>query len=137
MLVGLPAFMLVLYGFALNFDVRHVALAVQDLDGSRGSRDLLASFVNSTYFDVTVVAEAGDDLERITRSRAAKAVLVIPAASATTSRRGGARRCSCCSTAPTPRRPRRSSATRAPSRQRRTSACSTAPWPAPGRSRPR
>jgi drug efflux transport system permease protein len=78
MLVGLPAFMLVLYGFALNFDVRHVALAVQDLDGSRGSRDLLASFVNSTYFDVTVVAEAGDDLERITRSRAAKAVLVIP-----------------------------------------------------------
>jgi len=78
MLVGLPAFMLVLYGFALNFDVRHVALAVQDLDGSRGSRDLLSAFVNSTYFDVTVVADAGDDLERITRSRAAKAVLVIP-----------------------------------------------------------
>ena len=78
MLVGLPAFMLVLYGFALNFDVRHVALAVQDLDGSRASRDLLSAFVNSTYFDVTAVAEAGDDLERITRSRAAKVVLVIP-----------------------------------------------------------
>lgn len=78
MLVGLPAFMLVLYGFALNFDVRHVALAVQDLDGSRSSRDLLSSFVNSTYFDVTAVAGAGDDLEHITRSRAAKAVLVIP-----------------------------------------------------------
>jgi ABC-2 type transport system permease protein len=78
MLVGLPAFMLVLYGFALNFDVRHVALAVQDLDGSRASRDLLAAFTNSTYFDVTAVAEAGDDLERITRSRTAKAVLVIP-----------------------------------------------------------
>jgi ABC-2 type transport system permease protein len=78
MLVGLPAFMLVLYGFALNFDVRHVALAVQDLDGSRASRDLLAAFTNSTYFDVTAVAEAGDDLEQITRSRAAKAVLVVP-----------------------------------------------------------
>jgi ABC-2 type transport system permease protein len=78
MLVGLPAFMLVLYGFALNFDVRHVALAVQDLDGSRASRDLLSAFVNSTYFDVTAVAEAGDDLEEITRSRAAKVVLVIP-----------------------------------------------------------
>jgi ABC-2 type transport system permease protein len=78
MLIGLPAFMLVLYGFALNFDVRHVALAVQDLDGSRASRDLLSAFVNSTYFDVTAVADAGDDLERITRTRAAKAVLVIP-----------------------------------------------------------
>ena len=42
MLVGLPAFMLVLYGFALNFDVRHVALAVQDQDGTRASRDLLS-----------------------------------------------------------------------------------------------
>ncbi|HET9316291.1 MAG TPA: ABC transporter permease [Vicinamibacteria bacterium] len=78
MLIGLPAFMLVLYGFALNFDVRHVALAVQDLDGSRASRDLLSAFVNSTYFDVTVVADAGDDLERVTRMRKAKAVLVIP-----------------------------------------------------------
>jgi ABC-2 type transport system permease protein len=78
MLIGLPAFMLVLYGFALNFDVRHVALAVQDLDGTRASRDLLGAFVNSTYFDVTAVADAGDDLERITRTRAAKAVLVIP-----------------------------------------------------------
>lgn len=78
MLVGLPAFMLVLYGFALNFDVRHVALAVQDQDGTRASRDLLAAFTNSTYFDVTVVADAGDDLERVTRTRAAKAVLVIP-----------------------------------------------------------
>ena len=78
MLIGLPAFMLVLYGFALNFDVRHVALAVQDLDGSRASRDLLGAFVHSTYFDVTAVAEAGDDLERITRARAARAVLVIP-----------------------------------------------------------
>ena len=78
MLIGLPAFMLVLYGFALNFDVRHVALGVQDLDGSRASRDLLSAFVNSTYFDVTAVADAGDDLERITRTRAAKAVLVIP-----------------------------------------------------------
>jgi ABC-2 type transport system permease protein len=78
MLIGLPAFMLVLYGFALNFDVRHVALAVQDQDNTRESRDLLSAFVHSTYFDVTEVAGAGDDLERITRRRQAKAVLVIP-----------------------------------------------------------
>jgi ABC-2 type transport system permease protein len=78
MLIGLPAFMLVLYGFALNFDVRHVALAVQDQDNTRESRDLLSAFVHSTYFDVTEVADAGDDLERITRRRQAKAVLVIP-----------------------------------------------------------
>ena len=44
MLIALPAFMLVLYGFALNFDVRHVRLAVQDRDQQRASRDLVAAF---------------------------------------------------------------------------------------------
>ena len=52
MLLGLPAVMLVMYGYAINFDVRHVALAVQDLDRSSRSRDLVGYFVNSTYFDL-------------------------------------------------------------------------------------
>ena len=30
MLLGVPAMMLLLYGYALNFDVRHVRLAVAD-----------------------------------------------------------------------------------------------------------
>jgi len=78
MLVALPAFMLVLYGYALNFDVRHVALAVQDRDLSVASRDLIASFVNSTYFDVVATPAPGDDLEELTERRVARAVLVIP-----------------------------------------------------------
>jgi ABC-2 type transport system permease protein len=78
MLLGLPAFMLTLYGFALNFDVRHVALAVQDRDHTAASRDLVGAFVNSTYFDVVAAPPAGADLERITERRLAKAVLVIP-----------------------------------------------------------
>ena len=51
MLLGIPTFMLLLYGYALNFDVRHVKLAIQDRSLSAASRDLVASFVNSTYFD--------------------------------------------------------------------------------------
>jgi ABC-2 type transport system permease protein len=78
MLIGLPAFMLVLYGYALNFDVRHVALAVQDRDLSAASRDLVASFVNSTYFDITATPAPGEDLARLTEVRTASAVLVIP-----------------------------------------------------------
>ena len=78
MLLGLPALLLVLYGFALNFDVRHVALAVQDRDRSAASRQLVASFVNSTYFDVVATPAAGAALERLTERRRAKAVLVIP-----------------------------------------------------------
>ena len=78
LLLGLPAFMLVLYGFALNFDVRHVALGLQDRDRSARSRELVAAFVNSTYFDVVVTLPPGSDLERIVERRQAKAVLVVP-----------------------------------------------------------
>jgi drug efflux transport system permease protein len=78
MLLGLPAFMLVLYGFALNFDVRHVQLAVQDEDRSAASRELIATFVNSTYFDIVATPEPGADLADLTARRVARAVLVIP-----------------------------------------------------------
>lgn len=78
MLLGVPCMMLLLYGYAVNFDVRHVALAVQDNDKSAASRELIASFVNSTYFDLVADLPAGADLEGITERRQARAILVIP-----------------------------------------------------------
>jgi drug efflux transport system permease protein len=78
MLLGVPTMMLLLYGYAINFDVRHVALGVQDLDKSSRSRDLVASFVNSTYFDQVADLPAGADFERLTERRQARAILVIP-----------------------------------------------------------
>jgi ABC-2 type transport system permease protein len=78
MLLGVPTMMLVMYGYAINFDVRHVRLAVRDLDKSAPSRDLVAAFVNSTYFDQTADLGAGADLGRVTERREAQAVLVIP-----------------------------------------------------------
>ena len=44
-LIFIPALFLLLYGYALNFDIRHIALAVDDRDGSSQSRrkDLLCS----------------------------------------------------------------------------------------------
>jgi ABC-2 type transport system permease protein len=78
MLIALPAFMLVLYGFALNFDVRHVRLAVQDRDRSARSRELIASFTHSTYFDLVATPGPGTDLDALVERRAARAVLVIP-----------------------------------------------------------
>jgi ABC-2 type transport system permease protein len=79
MLLGLPTLMLLIYGYAINFDVRHVPFAVQDEDKSQASRELLATFVNSTYFDLVADLPAGADLERATERRLAKAILVVPA----------------------------------------------------------
>ena len=47
-----PAFFLLLFGYALNWDVRHIALAVDDRDRSPESRALISAFVNSGYFDL-------------------------------------------------------------------------------------
>ena len=77
-LLFIPVFFLLLYGYALNFDIKHVRLAVEDRDYSPESRRLISAFVNSTYFDqvasVTTDREVGDLMDR-DRIRAA---LVIP-----------------------------------------------------------
>ena len=51
-LVFIPAFFLLLYGYALNFDIRHVRLAVEDRDGTPESRAVVSAFINSGYFDL-------------------------------------------------------------------------------------
>ena len=78
MLLFVPAFFLLLYGYALNFDIRHVRLAVDDRDHSAESRALVAAFVNSGYFDLSA---AVDDrrIATLMNRGAARAVLVIPA----------------------------------------------------------
>jgi ABC-2 type transport system permease protein len=78
MLLGIPTFMLLLYGFALNFDVRGVDLAIQDRSLTQASRDLIAAFVNSTYFEDVGRVDKDSDPDIVLARRAARAVLVIP-----------------------------------------------------------
>lgn len=78
MLVGLPALMVVLYGYALNFDVRHVPLAVLDRDRSPASRALVSAFVNSTFFDLAADLGRADDIPGLLQRRVARAVLIVP-----------------------------------------------------------
>ena len=46
-LLFVPAFFLLVYGYALNFDIRNIRLAVQDDDRSSASREVISAFVNS------------------------------------------------------------------------------------------
>lgn len=47
-----PILQLLIFSYAANTDVRHIATAVYDLDNSVTSRDLISRFVKSGYFDV-------------------------------------------------------------------------------------
>jgi ABC-2 type transport system permease protein len=77
-LLFVPAFFLLLYGYALNFDVSHIALAVEDNDRSPGSRAVVSAFVNSGYFDLVAEVTSDRDAERLIDRGQARAVLVIP-----------------------------------------------------------
>jgi ABC-2 type transport system permease protein len=77
-LVFVPAFFLLLYGYALNFDIRHVRLAVEDRDATPESRAVVSAFVNSGYFDLVATVYSPAEAERLLDLNEARAVLVIP-----------------------------------------------------------
>jgi ABC-2 type transport system permease protein len=77
-LVFVPAFFLLLYGYALNFDIRHVQLAVEDRDGTPESRAVVSAFINSGYFDLAAAVYAPQEAERLLDLNEARAALVIP-----------------------------------------------------------
>src|SRR5690349_777811 len=77
-LLFIPAFFLLLYGYALNFDIRNVTLAVQDQDRSTKSRELVSSFVNSGYFSLVGYVDSPKELDRMIDQSQVRAVLAIP-----------------------------------------------------------
>ena len=77
-LLFVPAFFLLVYGYALNFDIRHVRLAVQDNDRSSVSRELISAFLNSGYFDLVAEVTGPAEVDELINRNEARAVLVIP-----------------------------------------------------------
>jgi ABC-2 type transport system permease protein len=51
----MPIFQMLIFGYAVTTDVKHVATGVYDLDNSVTSRELLTRFIHSGYFDVEAV----------------------------------------------------------------------------------
>jgi ABC-2 type transport system permease protein len=78
-LVFIPAVMLLLFGYALNFDVKNIPLAIVDLDGSPASRELAARFRTTDYFDVKARPAKADAIDGLMGRDKVRAALVIPA----------------------------------------------------------
>ncbi len=73
-----PVLMLVLYGYAINFDLRHVALGVQDDDRTPDSRRLVDAFRRGENFDVAAWLDSPAAATRALDGGAVRAVLAIP-----------------------------------------------------------
>jgi drug efflux transport system permease protein len=63
---------------AITYDVRHVRLAVQDLDGSPASRELVARFAASEYFDLAFRPGTPRELDGLLETGRATVGLVVP-----------------------------------------------------------
>lgn len=74
----LPVMLLVLFGYAVNFDVKHVKLAVQDLDKSQESRELINSVISSEYFDLVEYINENERSTTALDEKHAQVVMVIP-----------------------------------------------------------
>jgi len=77
-MIFLPAFLLLMFGFALNFDVKHIPLAVVDADNSRASRDLADKFAATEYFDVEARLDRSGDVDGLMAREKIRAALIIP-----------------------------------------------------------
>jgi ABC-2 type transport system permease protein len=58
-----PILQLIIFGYAANLDVKHIRTAVRDLDQSVDSRELIARFGSSKYFDIVSFAQTPKDIE--------------------------------------------------------------------------
>jgi len=77
-LLFIPGFLLLLYGFALNFDVQHIPLAVCDQDRSVDSRELVGAFTNTEYFDLVARLDDPREVDSLMGRESFRIVLVIP-----------------------------------------------------------
>jgi ABC-2 type transport system permease protein len=77
-LIFIPAFMLLMFGYAVNFDVRDIRLAVYDEDNSAHSRELIGKFVHSGYFDLKYYLDSPDEIDRLLDGEIVRVAMVIP-----------------------------------------------------------
>lgn len=73
-----PVFLLAIFGYAVNFDVTHIKLAVYDNDKSDLSRDLINTLSSSDYFDVAISLENDEQIKETLEKKYAQCVMVIP-----------------------------------------------------------
>jgi ABC-2 type transport system permease protein len=78
MMVGIPLLQLILFGFAINMNPKHLPTAVFSADNSVFSRTLIWSLRNSDYFSLVRVAESEAEIQSLLRLGQVQFVLHIP-----------------------------------------------------------
>ena len=79
MMLGIPIVQLMLFGYAINSDPRHLPTAVLVQDNGAFSRSVLSAMTHSLYFDITKVAHTSQELDRMMATGKVEFTVTIPA----------------------------------------------------------
>jgi ABC-2 type transport system permease protein len=74
----IPMIMILLFGFGLILDIKHLPVAFVDRDGSPWSRDYRDRFVHSEYFDLVGVLDRRTEVEEWMRTGRARVIIDLP-----------------------------------------------------------
>jgi ABC-2 type transport system permease protein len=88
-MVGFPVMQLLLFGYAINTDVRHIPTVVYDQDQSAESRDMVRRLEATGFYQVLGEVRDYEEMERAMRSGSARVSLVFPSDFAEQLRAGG------------------------------------------------
>jgi ABC-2 type transport system permease protein len=78
MILMVPVMQLLLFGYAINTQPRHLPMAVLVQDDGTLARSTLAAFVNTGFFDVTHTARSPAELDELIRTGKVQFALTIP-----------------------------------------------------------
>lgn len=74
----MPIMMVLLYGYAITFDIKEIQLGILDEDRTTASRELVQRLTRSNYFKITTVLQSRKEIEEGMLNRHFIAALIIP-----------------------------------------------------------
>ena len=78
MIVGVPLMQILLFGYAINFDVRYLATVVQDEANTSMSREFIAQLTATQVVDVIYTTDSSAEVDRLMREGRVSLAVVIP-----------------------------------------------------------
>jgi len=78
MMLGIPMLQLVLFGYAINSDPKHLPTAVYSVDNSTFSRTIVWAMRNSSYFDITREPQSEAEIQKLLAQGTVQFAVEIP-----------------------------------------------------------
>ena len=75
---AVPVLLLIIFGYAITWDIRSISMAVLDGDNSARSRELVDHFRSSGYFDITHRIDSPGEISELMNRDAIAVAIVIP-----------------------------------------------------------